>query len=378
MQKRLTGLFVCAALIMSAIPASASDSISAKAYLLMDAATGTVLEAKNETERLPIASTTKIMTALIALEQSNVKERFCVDADTIQVEGSSMGLLPGDEVSLYDLAAGMLIVSGNDAANAAAVRISGEIDMFAQLMNERAASIFMKDTHFVTPSGLHDDAHYSTAKDLALLTREALQNPMFRLLCSKQKATLYYGNPPYHRTLTNHNRLLSSYKGCIGVKTGYTKTAGRCLVSAAQRDGVTLICVTLSAPNDWEDHKTLLDRGFRTAKPITRKADVSNVHIPVVGGTQQAVGVSASSALTVCLSDAEWRETECEIVCPPFLYAPIQEGDYIGDAVYWYHGSIIGRVPLIAEGYIEYQEKPPSFFGKILQFIKAHIRIPIG
>lgn len=378
MRQRLISFVICFSLFIAGIRVSAGDSISAKAYLLMDAATGKVLAAKNETQRLPIASTTKIMTALLALEQPNVKERFCVDTDAIRVEGSSMGLLSGDEVSLYDLAGGMLSASGNDAANAAAVRIGGDLSSFAQMMNDRAASLSMEDTHFVTPSGLHDDEHYSTAKDLALLAREALQNPMFRSLCSQSHVTLYYGNPPYYRTLMNHNRLLSSYEGCIGVKTGYTKTAGRCLVSAAERDGVTLICVTLSAPNDWEDHKTLLDRGFRASEPVTKEVDVSDVQIPVVGGTQQTITVRAASTLTACLSETEWQEIVREIECPPFLYAPVQEGDYIGDAVYTYRGNVIGRIPLIAASNTAYHEESPSFFDKILQFLKAHIRIPIG
>ena len=378
MRQRLISFVICFSLFVAGVRVSAGDSISAKAYLLMDAATGKVLAAKNETQRLPIASTTKIMTALLALEQPNVKERFCVDADAIRVEGSSMGLLPGDEVSLYDLAGGMLSASGNDAANAAAVRIGGDLSSFAQMMNDRAASLSMEDTHFVTPSGLHDDEHYSTVKDLALLAREALQNPMFRSLCSQSHVTLYYGNPPYYRTLMNHNRLLSSYEGCIGVKTGYTKTAGRCLVSAAERDGVTLICVTLSAPNDWEDHKTLLDRGFRASEPVTKEVDVSDVQIPVVGGIQQTITVRAASTLTACLSETEWQEIVREIECPPFLYAPVQEGDYIGDAVYTYRGNVIGRIPLIAASNTAYHEESPSFFDKILQFLKAHIRIPIG
>ncbi len=378
MRQRLISFVICFSLFIAGIRVSAGDSISAKAYLLMDAATGKVLAAKNETQRLPIASTTKIMTALLALEQPNVKERFCVDADAIRVEGSSMGLLLGDEVSLYDLAGGMLSASGNDAANAAAVRIGGDLSSFAQMMNDRAASLSMEDTHFVTPSGLHDDEHYSTAKDLALLAREALQNPMFRSLCSQSHVTLYYGNPPYYRTLINHNRLLSSYEGCIGVKTGYTKTAGRCLVSAAERNGVTLICVTLSAPNDWEDHKTLLDRGFRASEPVTKEVDVSDVQIPVVGGTQQTITVRAASTLTACLSETEWQEIVREIECPPFLYAPVQKGDYIGDAVYTYRGNVIGRIPLIAASNTAYHEESPSFFDKILQFLKAHIRIPIG
>ena len=180
-----------------------------------------------------MASTTKIMTALLTLEQGGLDDYFQVDSDAIRVEGSSMGLQEGDSVSLRALAYGMLLASGNDGANAAAVRIAGSIPAFVERMNARAAEIGMADTRFATPSGLDDPGHYSTAYDMALLAREALQSPLFAEICAQSKAVVQYGNPPYNRWLTNHNRLLREYPGTIGVKTGFTKASGRCQIGRA-------------------------------------------------------------------------------------------------------------------------------------------------
>ncbi|MCX7658505.1 MAG: D-alanyl-D-alanine carboxypeptidase, partial [Oscillospiraceae bacterium] len=216
-------------------------SVSAASAVLIEAQTGKVLYAKNENEKRPMASTTKIMTALICLESGNLDEQFVVDSSAIKVEGSSMGLVEGDIVTKRSLCIGMLLPSGNDAANAAAIKIAGSFEKFAEMMNERAVKIGMLNTHFVTPSGLDADGHYSTAYDMALLAREALKNPDFKAICSQKNIKLSYGNPPYDRWLKNTNKLLTYYNGCIGVKTGFTDAAGRCLVSATERNGVCLI-----------------------------------------------------------------------------------------------------------------------------------------
>ena len=197
-----------------------------------------------------------------------------------------MGLREGDSVSLNGLATGMLLASGNDAANAAAVKIAGSIEKFSGLMNQKAKELGMENSHFVTPSGLPNDDHYSTAADMALLARHALQNERFAAICTKSSAKLSFGNPPFDRWLYNHNRLLEDYPGCIGIKTGFTKKAGRCLVSAARRDGVTLICVTLSDPNDWRDHAALLDTGFAQTEKRELSVSTQDISLDVVGGMQ--------------------------------------------------------------------------------------------
>ena len=240
--------------VAQTIPDTKGVSIAAKGAVVLDASNGRVLFAQNANGRLPMASTTKIMTALLALEQPDLDEPFVVDPTAIRVEGTSMGLKEGDTVTLRALAHGMLLPSGNDAANAAAVRIAGSKDAFAGRMNERARELGLEDTHYVTPSGLDADGHYSSAYDLAILAAYALENPDFREICCKESAKVEYGNPPYGRWLKNHNKLLGLYPYAIGVKTGYTDDAKRCLVTAAQKDGVTLVAVTLAAQDDFNTH----------------------------------------------------------------------------------------------------------------------------
>ena len=201
-------------------------TVGAKAAVVMEAQSGALLFAQEAHRRLPMASTTKIMTALLTLEQPGLDEEFTVDPDAIRVEGSSMGLREGDTVTLRALAGGMLSASGNDAAGAAAARIAGSGEAFAALMNQRARELGMEDTHFVTPSGLDAPEHYSTAYDMALLGRAALRNPELAAMAGAKRVSLFFGNPPYQRSLLNHNRLLSLYPDAIGIKTGFTKKRG--------------------------------------------------------------------------------------------------------------------------------------------------------
>jgi len=277
-----------------------AHAISAQAYLTMEASTGRVIAAQNADEPRPIASTTKILSALLTLEAGALDEPFTVDPNAILVEGSSMGLQTGDIVTLRTLAQGMLLASGNDAANAAAVRICGNIPDFAKRMNERARQLGMTHSSFVTPSGLDAEGHVSTAYDMALLARAAIANPDFLSICRETSMKLSYGNPPYDRWLRNHNKLLNEYEGCIGVKTGFTKKAGRCLVSAATRDGITVICVTLDAPDDWADHKTLLDGAFAALQSVTLPTDaISGITVPIVGSDGSALTPIALAKATV-------------------------------------------------------------------------------
>ncbi|MGI5958839.1 MAG: D-alanyl-D-alanine carboxypeptidase family protein [Massiliimalia sp.] len=329
---------------------AASIGISAYACVLMEAQSGRILYGQRENETLPMASTTKIMTALLALESGDLDTPFQADEQSIMVEGSSMGLLPGDTVTMRDLCYGMLLSSGNDAANLAAVKISGSQEAFAQKMNDRAAAIGMEQTHFVTPSGLNHEDHYSTAYDMALLAREALENPDFLEICGQEKAKLCFGNPPYTRWLSNHNRLLETYEGCIGVKTGFTKAAGRCLVSAAERNGIRLICVTLNAPNDWQDHTKLLDWGFSALSPTELCPDLKETEVSVVGSRTEQVTVEAQP-VTVPLTAEEQGKVTYEILLDPFYYAPVKQGDVLGS-----YRCIIDGFP-VAEGDILAKEQ---------------------
>ena len=323
-------------------------SVEAKAAVVMDYDSGRILFAQNERERLPMASTTKIMTALITLEQPYLDRQFKVDDAALKVEGSSMGLCFGDTATLRALAAGMLLSSGNDAANAAAVRIAGGIPQFAEMMNKRAEELGLTDTHFVNPSGLYDENHYSTAYDLAVLAAEALKSTDFKSLCSSVTAKAEFGSPPAERSLKNHNKLLTLYEGAIGVKTGFTKKSGRCLVSAAERNGVTLICVTLGCPDDWNVHAKLLDSCFKDRECKNLSDKLTQTHLAVTGGTAETVSLAAEDCLAA-LTQAEFERAECKIYREHFAFAPVTKGSDYGWAEFWLDGEIIGRAVLKAD-----------------------------
>lgn len=371
------GCLLSLCLLLRTVPVNADPGISAKAYILIEASTGRVLAASREHDRLPIASTTKIMTALLALEEPDPDEVFTVDAAAIRVEGTSMGLREGDQASLSALACGMLLSSGNDAANAAAVRIAGSVEAFADRMNERAAAMGMADSHFVTPSGLHDEDHYSTAADMATLARYALQNPRFAAICSQPGLRVEYGNPPFGRWLKNHNRLLAAYPGCIGVKTGFTKKAGRCLVSAARRDGATLICVTLNDPDDWRDHAALLDYGFAQLRPTSLMPDLSRIRLRIVGGNRDALPVKALEDGTAWVTEEQKAQLEQVVLLEPFYYAPIREGEVVGQVVYYYEGFEVARQTLLSAGSADYDDTPPedSKMERFWDLLRSYIHI---
>lgn len=244
------------------VSAVSAPVVSAVSAIVIDANTGMTVYAKNSKAVRAPASLTKVMTVILTLEAGDLDRAFTVDSGAVHVEGTSMGLRENDVVTRRALCYGMLLPSGNDAANAAAVSVAGSIGDFVKLMNAKAKMLGMNDTRFVNPHGLDANGHYTTAYDLALLTAYALKNPTFAEMCSRQEIRLEFGNPPYNRRLKNNNKMLYLYKGCVGVKTGFTDNARRCLISAANRGGETLIAVTLGAPDDWNDHTKMLDYGF--------------------------------------------------------------------------------------------------------------------
>lgn len=335
----------------SAFSASAEDlsEISAKSAIVINAQTGEILFEKNAYQILPMASTTKIMSALIALEQDNLDDEFVVDSQAIKTEGSSMGLTEGDVVSLRDLVCGMLLPSGNDAANAAAVRIAGSVDGFVDMMNNRAREMGLENTHFVTPSGLDDytDEHYSTAYDMAMLTREAMKNEDFRAICSQRQIKLNFGDPPFDRWLTNSNKLLGYSDDFVGVKTGFTDKARRCLVSACDRKGAELICVTLNAPDDWNDHTRLYDYCFDFLSEQRIDPPAVSFEVSVAGGSSDSIRCATESCTAVLLNGRAGEVTS-EVYLKPFVYAPVKAGDKVGEVVYRYNGVEIARKDITA------------------------------
>ncbi|MGN0630629.1 MAG: D-alanyl-D-alanine carboxypeptidase family protein [Ruminococcus sp.] len=361
MRKILCCFTFFAMLICTAMPCSAAFQAecgtSAAAYVVMDAVSRRVLYESNAHLKLPMASTTKIMSALLCLESGGLDSEFTVDSEAIKAEGSSMGLTEGDIVTKRALCYGMLLPSGNDAAGAAAVEIAGSYGNFAQLMNERAAIIGMEDTHFVTPSGLHDEEHYSTAYDMGLLTAEALENEDFRTICSQTSAKIKFGNPPFERWLTNTNKLLTLCDGVVGVKTGFTDEAGRCLVSACVRGGITLICVTLNDKNDWQDHANLYDEAFSAAEAEYAPMP-SDIKLPVAGSSISSVPLYAKENVVCCRlsSDIKTSDIRWEAEAAPFLFAPVKKDSIQGYLVHYCGEYEISRQPLFAACDAEYME----------------------
>ena len=344
--------------------------VSAKAAVVISADTGEIVYSKNSSEKLPMASTTKIMSALLCLESGDLHEPFTVDSQAIHVEGSSMGLQEGDIVTKYALACGMLLPSGNDGANAAAVEIAGSLEGFAELMNDRAKKLGLSKTFFVTPSGLEGEGHGSSAEDMAILAAEALKNETFREICSSQTIKLEYGNPPYTRWLKNTNKLLSMYDGTYGVKTGFTDEAGRCLVSACEREGKRLICVTLNAPDDWNDHIRLYDECFKKVK--TAEFGIPcEMYVSLAGSHKDRLAVTTgdeTADFTVYSKDtADFTYT---IASPPFVYAPVKTGDEAAELIISDNGRELKRLPLYAAEDAEYKyPEKESEKSKLEKFI---------
>ena len=366
------GLSLCLVGALCPVARAAGPEVSAQSAVVLTADTGTVLFEKDGHTPRPVASTTKIMTALLALEAAQEQGDPLVDItqEMVAVEGSSMGLQAGDSISLTGLAAGMLLASGNDAANAAALYLDGSLESFAARMNQRAAALGMEDTHFVTPSGLDgEDAqglgHLSTAYDMALLARAALEDQAFRQLCSSPSLAVEFAEPVKRVTYTNHNKLLAQYQGCVGVKTGFTKEAGRCLVSAAERDGALLIAVTLNAPNDWQDHTALLDYGFSQMEPYQLAGGDVRLTVPVVGSPVEVVSLRGSNGGEVTLPLGQGAQVERVVRVPKFLYAPVEAGEQVGEICWYLEGQLLGSAPLTAAGAAPLQEKAPSLWERL-------------
>lgn len=349
--KRLIALILVASfafIFAPAFPVSAMSlpSVSARSAVLIEAESGKVLFGKSENTRLPMASTTKIMTAIVAIELCADLDAFIsVDKRAVGVEGSSVYLYSGEKISIRSLLYALLLSSANDAAAAIAFALCGSIESFAVQMNALADRLGLSDTHFTNPHGLHDTEHYTTARELAIITAYALKDPTFREIVSAKKATIPIQNGESDRYLVNHNKLLSSYRGAIGVKTGFTKKAGRCLVSAAERDGLTLIAVTLNAPDDWRDHSSLLDFGFASYERIA--LDPFSIELPVISGTSDLVRVKSSDCPSVFISKTR-GEISASVLLPRFVYAEIKEGDVLGKIIYRCDGKIIASSDIVA------------------------------
>lgn len=352
--------------------AEASLALSAEGAILLNGTTGEVYCEKNAELRLPMASTTKIMTALVAAEALPLDTVVRVTPDAVGVEGSSVYLYEGEELTLETLLYALLLESANDAAVAIACAVSGSVDAFSARMNERAASLGLDGTHFENPHGLDAEAHYTTAHDLARITAAALQNETLREIVSTYKKTVPQRATDGVRLFINHNRLLRSYDGCIGVKTGYTKRSGRCLVSAAERDGLLLIAVTLNAPDDWRDHAALLDYGFSLYEsvPLTESGRVTYT-LPVLNGILPTATVSfeTSDGLPVRVAlPRDHGEITATVRLPRHLWGDYGKGETVGSVVYAADGELLCELPLT----LDCEVRSISYTFRVFERLKAY------
>ena len=370
--KKALSVLLCTMLLFCPLSVVAAEvpATQAQAYVLFCPESGELLASQNADKRMKPASTTKLMTTLLTLEQAAKGNETVTFTQDMVAEGSSMYLKLGEKVTLRDLAAGMMMASGNDAANAAAIAVAGDGERFARLMNERAEAIGMKNTHFVTPSGLDDDDHYSTAYDLALLMSEGLKNEDFRQLTAQKSALVAFQEPSDKRmTYNNHNRLLSLYEYCIGGKTGYTSAAGRCLVSAAQKDGMTLICVTLDDKNDWNDHISLYEYGFSQRAAYQSPDSAFAAEVPVVGGESAGVTVTGDRDFRLTVSTEDKDKIERKVLLDRFLYAPVKEGQTVGRIEYTLRGERVGSTPLRAANGVSEKKSRGGLFEWIKELL---------
>ena len=326
------------------------EAISAKKAIVLDGQTGRVLYAQGENDRALIASTTKIMTALIVCEQCNVLDRMKIPKEAVGIEGSSMYLQEGEVLTLQELLYGLMLRSGNDAAVALAIYCGGTVEGFAQLMNDKAHRLGMDNTHFVNPNGLDAPEHYSTAKDMAILAAYAMENPIFRQTVSTRSVTI--GT----RVLQNHNKLLWRVEGADGVKTGYTKAAGRILVSSTTRQGRRIIVVTMDDPNDWADHEKLREDAFSkfTVKTLVTKGEILGT-VEVAGGDAGEVELVADETFSFALRPDE--KVDFYLPAPGFVYAPVVEGAQAGFAHVMVDGVSVEKISLVYGQTVERTEE---------------------
>ncbi|MDE7171340.1 MAG: D-alanyl-D-alanine carboxypeptidase [Oscillospiraceae bacterium] len=359
MRKMTAALATLLALTLLCPPAHAVGT-NASCAILMDAESGRVLYEQNIHQPRLIASITKLMTALVAVERAeDLDEVVTVKGEWLGSEGSSIYLTAGEQITLRALLYGLMLQSGNDAAMTIACHTAGSEADFVALMNRRAAELGMKNSSFANPSGLNDDNHYSTAYDMALLAQACLANETVAEICATRSITV--GT----RTFVNHNKLLYRYEGCVGMKTGFTEKAGRTLVSAATRDGQTLICVTLNDGNDWNDHTKLLDYGFQTwPRQVLCQAGEVLGSVSVEGSLIPTMAAVTAEEVGYPLKEGE--KLTMDVTLANSVQAPFEAGTPIGEAVWKKDGEVVARVPLVTQSGAGLDAREPLTFWQRL------------
>ena len=356
MHKRLITIFILIFVFSFTVDSAAIPSVSAYGAVLIDAQTKEIIYEKNAHTIRSMASTTKIMTGILAIESGRLSEMVTVG--DIKTEGSAIGLKKGYKLTLETLVYGMMLESGNDAAEVTAEFLTGSEEAFSVLMNDKAEEIGMINTNFVTASGLDSEEHYSTAYDMALLGAYAVSNPIFRDICSTKTKMVDFIEPDIRITFSNHNKLLSWCDGVFGIKTGFTKKSGRCLVTACERDGRVLIAVTLNAGDDWNDHIRLYNYGFDTIENSELFIRLPQ-NIRIYGGTQNILSIGLDANPVYISSNGNDCKITQKIYLPTFLYAPINSGDIVGKAELYRDGRFISSYHILAKESVSSVEPLP-------------------
>lgn len=363
--KKFLALLCSALILYSIIPCQVSAiSTSATCAVLMDADSGRVLYAQNENTQKSIASTTKIITALVAIENGQLTDLIKVSAQAANTEGSSMYLKAGEKLTLETLLYGLMLSSGNDAAVAIAQGVGGSTDKFVKMMNKKAKELGMTNSSFANPNGLDDDNHFSTARDMAVLACAAMNNEILARIVSTRTITI--GG----RTMTNHNKLLNYVDGCVGLKTGYTDAAGRTLVTCVSRNGQRLVAVTLKDGNDWADHAALYEYGF-SAYPAQRAMTIGETvgTIGVTGGISTSIPLVASNSFSWPLAQGEKLKVQFDL--HEGLSAPVTAGTTVGQALFSLNGKEVGRVDLLCGcDVMQAIQQPTSLFRQLREVLK--------
>ncbi len=348
--KKIAVILACFMLllnIMTISKATEKSDVYAEGAVLMEMSTKRVMYQKNAHLELPMASTTKIMTALVALSYGKLSETVIVPDEAQGVEGSSIWLSAGEKHTLEDLLYGLMLSSGNDAAVTIAIHIGGSVEGFSAMMNQKARDLGANDSNFVNPHGLHDEEHFTTAYDLALIAATAMENEDFRTIVSTESRTIPWEGAQWDRTLQNKNKILWQYEGGNGVKTGYTSNAGRCLVAAANREDMQLISVVLDSPDMFLQSQSLLDYGF----------DVYDMHmifnkdeylgeVEIKGGTKDKVEFYGDENVYIPVTEEEKSLITKTIRLEESINAPVEEGMAVGEIDIFIDNNLIASTQL--------------------------------
>ncbi len=358
-------------LLFQSSPSYAMDLSAAQAAVCMDAQTGRVILEQNAHMKLGMASTTKVMTGIIAVEHGELQEIVTVGKNAQGVEGTSIYLVEGEQQTMENLVYGLMLESGNDAAVAIAEHISGTCEQFAKLMNEKAQKIGAMNTNFVNPHGLYDPMHYTTAYDLALISAYAMKNDTFAKIAKAPNCAMPWPGHDGNKVFYNRNRLLNLYDGCDGVKPGYTPETGRTLVGSATKNNMRIITVTLNCRDDWNLHSRMLDYAFANYRLLAVVENNKNSGtIQIKGGNEYETALVTKGRVDICIKNGEKPNIEIEYDIPKYVWAPVASGRIVGYANVKADGNPIGSVPLLAQDKVD-KEMNRNIVYKMVDFIKS-------